>query len=86
MNKAFENLRLEYLNTGVEFSTFTLGRLQERSGFIGTSYAKAAYLIVKMLNKGKYSKKVDIPFSQYLLTRMAQLIPDGLFKNFLMSK
>ncbi|MCP4369904.1 MAG: SDR family NAD(P)-dependent oxidoreductase [Deltaproteobacteria bacterium] len=86
MNKTFENLRLEYLGTGVEFTTFTLGRLQERSGFIGISYAKAACVIVKMLSNGKYSKKVDIPFVQYLLTRMAQLIPDWLFKKFLMSK
>lgn len=86
LNKTFENLHLEYLDTGVEFAIFNMGRMKERSGIIGTSYSKAAYTIVKMLKSGKHSKLVNIPFSQYLLTRMVQFIPEKIFKNYLMKE
>lgn len=86
LNKTFENLHLEYLDTGVEFVIFNMGRMKERSGIIGTSYSKAAYTIVKMLKSGKHSKLVNIPFSQYLLTRMVQFIPEKIFKNYLMKE
>ena len=86
LNKAFENLNLEYLNTGIEFVIFNMGRIQEKSGIIGTSYSKAAYKVFKMLNTGKISKSVNIPFSQYILTRMAQYIPDKIFRNHLMKE
>ncbi len=86
LNKAFENLNLEYLNTGIEFVIFNMGRIQERSGIIGTSYSKAACKVFKILNTGKISKSVNIPFSQYILTRMAQYIPDKIFRNYLMKE
>lgn len=81
LNKSFENLRLEYLNTGVKFVIFNMGRMKERNDLIGTSYAKAAALIVKILKSGKCSNTVNIPRTQYFLTKLAQFIPEEIFKK-----
>lgn len=82
LNKSFENLRLEYFNTGVKFVIFNMGRMKERSDLIGTSYAKAASLIVKILKSGRCSDAVNIPRTQYLLTKLAQFIPEKIYKKY----
>lgn len=84
INKSFENLHLEYLGTGIKFVIFNMGRMKEKKDLIGTSYAKAATTIIKILKSGRYSNVVSIPFTQYLLTRLLQFIPEKVFKNFIM--
>lgn len=84
LNKTFENLCLEYIDGGVEFTIFNLGRMEKKNGLIGISYSKAAARICKIVKMAGYSKQINIPFTQYILTRMVQLIPRSLFKKFLM--
>lgn len=84
LNKSFENLRLEYLNTGINFIIFSMGRMKETKDLIGTSYARAAGLIVKVFRSRRIPQIVHIPFSQYFLTRIATYLPDWVFCNYLM--
>lgn len=79
LNKAFENLQLEYLSTGIKFSIFNIGRLNEKRGFIGISYKKAAALIAKILETKNIPNIINMPFSQLVLTKIAKYIPDKIF-------
>ncbi|GJQ51000.1 MAG: hypothetical protein HKUEN01_33860 [Candidatus Kuenenia stuttgartiensis] len=84
INKAFENLFLEYSESGIKFIVFNMGRMQKKSGFIGTSYHKAASKICKILKSSKHSTSINIPFFQYVLTKGAQFIPVKIYKKYLM--
>jgi len=84
LNKCFENLRLEYSDRGVDFVICNMGRMTQRRGLIGVSYEKAARLIAKMLKSDRRPTVVNIPRSQFLLTRAAGLIPERLFRRYLM--
>ncbi len=81
LNKSFENLRMQYINTAVKFVVFNMGRMRKKKSLIGTSYTEAARLICKDLNTGKINGTVNIPFSQYLLTRMTEFLPDKVYHN-----
>lgn len=83
LDKAFENFGQEYFGSGVKFVVFNMGRMQEKPGFIGISYYKAAVLIFGVLRLKNIPRKVNIPFLQYLLTKMLQLIPDSLFCRYI---
>ena len=84
INKAFENLCLENSDSGVKFIVFNMGRMLQKSGVIGISYSNAAYRIHKIVKPSRCSRQINIPFSQYILTRIAQLIPKRIFKRYLM--
>lgn len=84
LNKTFENLRLAYWESGVRFIIFNMGRMQKKKGIIGVSYAKAANQICRIVKSDKLSATVNIPFSQYALTKMVQWVPERIFKRHLM--
>jgi short-subunit dehydrogenase len=84
LNKAFENLCLEYSDSGVKFIVFNMGRMLQKSGVVGVSYSNAAYRIHKTVKSSGCSRQINIPFFQYILTRIAQLIPKKIFKSYLM--
>ncbi|MFC1521987.1 SDR family NAD(P)-dependent oxidoreductase [Elusimicrobiota bacterium] len=86
LNKTFENLSVEYCESGMRFIVFNMGRLLESEGIIGVTRSKAARRIRKIIKSSKRCAAVNIPFSQYVLTRMAQCIPDKLFKRYFMTK
>ncbi len=79
LNKSFENLRMQYINTALKFVIFNMGRMREKRTLIGTSYAAAARFISEDLRARKTGGTVNIPFSQYFLTRMTQFLPDKLY-------
>ena len=83
LNKAFENLRMEYLPTGLRFVTFSMGRMTERGDTIGVSYREAARLIGRALASGRGSRTVSIPFKQFVLTRIASWVPERLFRGYI---
>ena len=83
LNKTFENLRLEYLDTGVRFVIFNMGRMKEKKDLIGTSYSEAAALIVKILKENRRSNVFNIPFTQYLLTKIVQFVPKRMFGKYI---
>ncbi|MFH1305595.1 MAG: SDR family NAD(P)-dependent oxidoreductase [Candidatus Omnitrophota bacterium] len=82
LNKTFENLRMQYINTALEFVIFNMGRMREKRTLIGTSYAAAARFISEDLRARKTGGTVNVPFSQYLLTRMTEFLPDKVYHNF----
>jgi short-subunit dehydrogenase len=84
LNKTFENLRLEYSRLGIKFMIFNMGRIKEKSDLIGTSYARAADSIVKILRWDRGLNVVNIPYTQYLLTSLTRFIPEKLFRRYLM--
>jgi NAD(P)-dependent dehydrogenase (short-subunit alcohol dehydrogenase family) len=84
LNKCFENLRLEYSDRGVNFVIFNMGRMTKTRELIGVSYEKASRLIVDMLKSDRRPTVVNIPRSQFLLTRAAELIPEKLFRRYIM--
>jgi short-subunit dehydrogenase len=84
INKAFENLCLENSDSGVKFIVFNMGRMLQKSGVIGISYSNAAYRIHKIVKPSRCSRQINIPFPQYILTRIVKLIPKRIFKRYLM--
>lgn len=84
LNKAFENFRQEYFGTEIKFKVFTMGRLKETEDFIGTSYKKASKSIVTRLKCKRNSNTFNIPYIQYLLTRIASFVPKKLFIKYLL--
>ncbi len=84
LNKTFENLRLAYLESGVRFIIFNMGRMQKKKGIIGVSYSKAANQICRIVKADPLSATANIPFSQYALTKMVQWVPKKIFKRHLM--
>ncbi len=84
LSKAFENLRIQYHATGVEFITAHPGRMAEaKESFLGTTYAAAAGIIVSAVMGNGRKKVVNFPFIQHLLTRLLRFIPDGVFFRFI---
>jgi len=83
LNKTFENLHLEYLNTGIHFKIFNMGRMKETKDIIGTSYLKASASIIKNLKSGKHSNVFNIPYTQFLLTKAVSFIPEKIFRTYL---
>ena len=81
LNKAFENLQMEFLGSGFSFLILNMGRIQKESGLIGISYNKASLKIRKIIKSGKYPNKIDIPVLQALLTRLAKLMPKSVLKK-----
>ena len=84
LNKCFENLRLEYSDRGVDFVIFNMGRMTKTRGLIGVTYEKASSMIVSMLKSDRRHTVANIPLSQFLLTRAVGLIPEKLFRRYLM--
>jgi NADP-dependent 3-hydroxy acid dehydrogenase YdfG len=82
LNKAFENMRMEYLNTGIRFGIFNMGRMGEEKGFIGTSYPEAACSIASVLESGNIPKVTNMPFLQWLLTKMTVYIPNRMYYKY----
>jgi len=82
LNKAFENLHLEYMETGMHFKIFNMGRMKEDKGLVGITYIKAAEKIIRRLESGKYSNTFNIPYSQFVMTKVASFIPERIFGIF----
>ncbi len=83
LNKTFENLNYEYRGTGVNFVVFNMGRMQEKAAKIGVSYSEAAFSISCFLRSKRIPKIVNIPFLQYVLTKILQWIPDWPFCQYI---
>lgn len=84
LSKAFENLRLQYLRTGVRFVTIHPGRMSPvKNAFIGTTYTNAARIICRATTAKNPPAVVNFPALQYYMTRALSLIPDSLFHRFI---
>ena len=84
LSTAFENLRLQYHSSGVNFVVVHPGQMSNEPSFIGITYDKAAKLIADRLVSGNVPHTVNFPLFQALLTRLARLIPDGIFYKYCM--
>jgi len=84
LNKTFENLSMQYLNYGLTFLTFNMGRLSEKkNGIVGISYNKAAKKILEYLQKRKRSAVINIPYFQYFLTILTKFLPKKIYSKYL---
>lgn len=85
LNKIFENLRMQYYYSGVKFIIFCAGRMAAGKSFIGITYSDAAKLIVDNLTSGKNNNRtIDFPLIQSYLTRLTRLIPEIVFKKYIL--
>lgn len=82
LNKSFENLRMQHLNSGVRFVIFNIGRIRERQGLVGTSYPACAALIERIFSSARAPDVVAIPRLQSLLTRMSILFPKTIYHKY----
>ncbi|MBI5885539.1 MAG: SDR family oxidoreductase [Deltaproteobacteria bacterium] len=84
LTKAFENLRLQYLPTGVRFVTFHPGRMSKvRNSVIGTTYSNAARIICVNTLAASPRPVVNFPALQYYMTRVLRFVPDAVFHRFI---
>lgn len=84
LTKSFENLRLQYLTTGVRFVTFHPGRMSvENKSIIGTTYANAARIISANTLAASPKSVVNFPTLQYYMTRALRFVPDAVFHKFI---
>jgi NAD(P)-dependent dehydrogenase (short-subunit alcohol dehydrogenase family) len=84
LNKLFENLRLEYLGSGVKFIVFNMGRMTDLKAAFGITYVRAARKIAHIVNlESVPNKTYNIPLSQYVATRITALMPDAWYVRFI---
>jgi len=84
LTKAFENLRLQYLPTGLRFVTFHPGRMSAvNKSIIGTTYSKAARIICANTLAASPKAVVNFPALQYYMTRALRFVPDAIFHRFI---
>lgn len=84
LTKAFENLRLQYLPTGVRFVTFHPGRMSAaKNSIIGTTYSNAARIICVNTLAASPRPVVNFPALQYYMTRALRFVPDAIFHRFI---
>lgn len=84
LSKAFENLRLQYLPTGVKFVTFHPGRMSaQNKSIIGTTYTNAARIICGNTLAATPKAVVNFPALQYYMTRALRFVPDAIFHRFI---
>lgn len=80
LSKAFENLRMQYFSTGVNFVCFHPGRMSEvKTSLIGTTYADSARIIAENTLKKDPPSRVDFPALHYYLTRLTAFVPDAVY-------
>ncbi|HHT9133382.1 MAG TPA: SDR family NAD(P)-dependent oxidoreductase [Candidatus Avalokitesvara rifleensis] len=84
LSTVFENLRLQYYSSEIQFVVVHAGRMSNERSFIGTTYDAAARLIADKLLSGNIPHTINFPLFQSLLTKLSRLIPDSLFYKYCM--